>query len=1654
MNDSARLPQSFLRGLEADLRALCADARRRNPDVKHAAESVILSLKEADTPEAESEATDQAASVFCAACDPPDHSLSTNALAVHTKVSLRAVTCLHKLLTHRALSPHRLPQVLDALQSLGRHCFDDNITLKVLQGLLSLLTVRSYAKSLSEQHLSRSFSLLFILRTSRSNPASNPATNALSAISHMSAATDVGVIEQTSKAAFRQVSSDLFASAADAAVRTAVERQAPSGEFIPLSVFPSEARAAFSLFIDLCNAASGDAFEWLTHTNQVEVSKLSGLDLGLALEVIDDGLSSNIALFAGQPVFSDALSGRLCPVIHKLLRTTRDKPTLKSLLGLVVTVVRNYWRNLKPDSEALLYALAKMSSPQDSGDPDQNEWGSVYAMESLRCIFRFTQNEPNVTIDFVQAFDLGDGSGRAISGVVSVACDVIATIDTDSNDPIPSMPVSGTMKPFANTILNTRCFLVAIATGLYIDVVKSAEESIRRGDLKDVAKALLPSNMVNKAAELFGKMINERMKLDVHAISSGRDETPFSALDALTRSLGRIAVISDVCEMDTVREKTFSTLAHVCRNCIRFRVPGGDLGGNCGQVIFILYDVLFDVVSKCQETLGRQWLPVVDALEDLDALLHKIDSFGDSEATVFSSTASTLRSKLNDLMCSTTNLKWSACHDMISALVQSSRQSIAGLLKRAGPDDIAKVEVDPSMRVFGITSAEKAILNAFKRSNTVADVMPSTLWDLLVGHLTSVCSDSIMFSLRIFALNSLTRIACGAVLGGNHPIIAHDKIISPFLDLFTSSHPDVRSGALSSVYTVLETQGERLTGEAAWRAVLLILSSSVGAKTSKVLRETGDRNQNIPMVVEHKVSQTDSNVPLQGVEMVSDGFKVVQVIADDFMSAVAKNSLSIWVDVLGLYSRQVEDINVSLTSIGLLWRTADFLAKSTSFGKEDELWVELFQILKEVSMDERPEVRNCAVKTLTGALSAHSFRLSALAWNGCVANVLLPLLEEVMQGGVVAVQSDENSSGGKGRSDVQLLLHHSRDTPRKQWNETRVLALAGVAKVLRTAMPRLAVLQDESRRPLFLMLSKGGTKGLWRKMLRAAGVAAASRDGEVAVAGVSALLELLSAAGFVVEDQPIRDQVNKSGIGSSLSAPAVLESSTNGNASSSWMSGVMGVSDVDNEEVNSEKSRTLQVDSQKMDEEGRIILWEAVWSALAEAIGGQEVLGGLENADFVHIGKSKIVDEHALQMLAEGLIEARKKLGAKFTPSSSKMLVQVLMFLALGHREIEEDEVKKDNGTSRSGLTEVQEVTLFGLKRLSFEGDNESWVRLIQGLLVIVNDPVGLRDECTLTKRVLEIITSIYVSTETPSVVKSDEVRRVVIALGKIMLSREEKFGQMKGTWKRHRKDENMKNGEIRYGRLWRDATEVMIIAMKHGTEALDERHGDGIWVTFVGLMEQFLYRERLSRYQFEYSQDTRERKEREEYDIKLADCVKEAIFHMGSEASVETKRRLVKVLSRGAEEGEANGRPRFVRACQKKLFSLADMMGSSEEGEERNIAEESGKHVVKTCGRVLGQFIADGQRAGRCPLPAGRRAEAVFLLQQLRGLGGGRRDGPGKKHVLTLYPRLCECVESRDEAVRLLARKLLDETAPVASDVGTKVSSGIALAACSDALR
>jgi len=254
-------------------------------------------------------------------------------------------------------------------------------------------------------------------------------------------------------------------------------------------------------------------------------------------------------------------------------------------------------------------------------------------------------------------------------------------------------------------------------------------------------------------------------------------------------------------------------------------------------------------------------------------------------------------------------------------------------------------------------------------------------------------------------------------------------------------------------------------------------------------------------------STSSSSVPVSS-SLVSLGFSSIQLLTNDFLEQVHAACLSQLIDVIALYCRQDVETNISFTSIGLLWRVSDYLASKTlaesraetaaqsqststsrtevdeSEGEEDyedagnddedsdvdivritpriadRLMRLLFAHLVNLSVDARTEVRNSAVKTLHNTLVAHAARMSSASCASTLRSLVLPLLRrlltdrslESLAGGTNLLASTELGKDRTTGKSVMMLVHYSRDSSAKQWDETRVYAMQGTARVIKCYM--------------------------------------------------------------------------------------------------------------------------------------------------------------------------------------------------------------------------------------------------------------------------------------------------------------------------------------------------------------------------------------------------------------------------------------------------------------------------------------------------------------------------------------------------------------------------------------------------------------------------
>lgn len=154
----------------------------------------------------------------------------------------------------------------------------------------------------------------------------------------------------------------------------------------------------------------------------------------------------------------------------------------------------------------------------------------------------------------------------------------------------------------------------------------------------------------------------------------------------------------------------------------------------------------------------------------------------------------------------------------------------------------------------------------------------------------------------------------------------------------------------------------------------------------------------------------------------------------------------------------------------------------------DKLWMCLYTRLGELCVDNRPAARKSAGQTLFSTISAHGGLLKQPTWQAILWQVLFPLLDRVRTLSNSA-SSEKVDAGGN------ILIHHTRNTAQKQWAETQVLTLSGVARVFNTKRQLLQALGDFPR--------------AWSILLEFIENAALSKNNEVSIAALKSFQEIL-----------------------------------------------------------------------------------------------------------------------------------------------------------------------------------------------------------------------------------------------------------------------------------------------------------------------------------------------------------------------------------------------------------------------------------------------------------------------------------------------------------------------------------------------------------------
>ncbi|KAF0688819.1 Aste57867_19641 [Aphanomyces stellatus] len=225
-------------------------------------------------------------------------------------------------------------------------------------------------------------------------------------------------------------------------------------------------------------------------------------------------------------------------------------------------------------------------------------------------------------------------------------------------------------------------------------------------------------------------------------------------------------------------------------------------------------------------------------------------------------------------------------------------------------------------------------------------------------------------------------------------------------------------------------------------------------------------------------------------------FKSVRLIVDDLVASMGSSHRQACIACVGAYATHAKDVNISLTAINELWSLADNIAKQNLTDDVAALWPVAFAELERLALDKRPEVRNCAINTLFGTAVTHGAQFRLVEWTIFLQETVLPLAHALS----AVVESPPETQ------DPTVVLHHSRDSVAKQYDESRVLVLSGISRVLQTNTASLLLHADWFVR-------------VWQELMRTI-AQSCTRDiaKEVVLAAVQTLHTLLQIASTASQD--------------------------------------------------------------------------------------------------------------------------------------------------------------------------------------------------------------------------------------------------------------------------------------------------------------------------------------------------------------------------------------------------------------------------------------------------------------------------------------------------------------------------------------------------------
>ncbi|KAF9358527.1 hypothetical protein BGX26_001534 [Mortierella sp. AD094] len=375
----------------------------------------------------------------------------------------------------------------------------------------------------------------------------------------------------------------------------------------------------------------------------------------------------------------------------------------------------------------------------------------------------------------------------------------------------------------------------------------------------------------------------------------------------------------------------------------------------------------------------------------------------------------------------------------------------------------------------------------------------TTVWDIAIGYLIETSNHPAPSTrIRMQACDAISDIIIAAMAHAEQNSMAKQeetqmRVMINLRELIQShgnALVEIQRMGLETLNKLLQTSGQSLSF--GWGIIFEMIQSSIATPFKASVESFPEQTA----IVDGGSSQNLSTGASKPTGLVRIAFPCLQLICTDFLSLLSAKNLQLCIDTLAAFGYQTEDLNISLTAVGLLWNISDFIQQSLrdlgprqidlvqqtvstearvvenivlqfpdpelSQKNLNGLWMLLLYKISTLCSDVRPEVRNSAIQTLLRTIQINATSLDMKSWRQCVWKILLPLMDDIAVASCRKVEEvPEPAPTGS------FVMRN--DSPSKQWDETHVLLFNGLADVFQNFLLQLIKLDDYLEAWLFLM---------------------------------------------------------------------------------------------------------------------------------------------------------------------------------------------------------------------------------------------------------------------------------------------------------------------------------------------------------------------------------------------------------------------------------------------------------------------------------------------------------------------------------------------------------------------------------------------------------